>query len=605
MKAFTRDTSTSAWVERAVELDSVRVSDTVNERSTAELVINDPTGVEHFPRGTGLQITSDADEVLFVGFVMESNERRLGLGGDRTHDIKAVDLHYLLDKRVVAAAYQNQTAGEIVRDLVLARAGAEGLAEGTIQAGPIVRAVTFQYRTVADAIGELAERAGFWWRVRPTGLVDFARPVDLLTVFAGSESEQAGSTASLAGAAEGTSNGAGLVDLADAALADRVSVVRHAPSFRTRQWIRGGRDRTVPQLEVQSGDGTRRTFLVGFPVAEEPTIEVRRSGGAWAPQLVGVAGLQGDRPWVYAYGSTSITQGATETVLASADQMRITYVGLFDVVARVDDSPLQIVTAAVEGGSGLVEHVLTDASSTSRDAALQLAGELLAYHGRHAVTVRFATRNTTLEPGQLATLEYAGAGLVGAEALVTTVERFTRGGVPESIVTLVIGPLAGSWAQWLGALSRRIDRLSDPRGGEVEVVTTLAEFGKTWTEAERPNIFTYPLPGAELLPGATLVPAFTPERRVLYLAWYVAGSEIGRKAITQQTTSTAEGLEVTTTVVLTATDAVGAIEEFGWWGGDTATVALGSGVEVDRQAFVMTKTDIEQIVVVKTDERWS
>lgn len=546
--------------------------------------------------------SEELSEDVFVGFIMQSDESRLGIAGERTHTVDAVDLHYLADKRVVVDAYQDTTAGDIVRDIITTHLAGEGLTAGLIQDGPTIEAVTFDYVTAAEAMTDLAERAGFWWRVNPDATVDFAEPIALTTLYAGTENELAGDTNIRAGA---TGTGAGTTDLEAVALADTLDVQRHAKGYRNRQWVRGGQAKTVTQVETQYGDGERRAFAVGFPIAEEPTVEVSRNGGPFTSQTVGVAGIQ-TGAFVWSRNSVTLQHDPTETVLTSFDRVRITYTGLFDVIARVDDAPEQGDRATIEGGTGIVERVLTNRVSDSQDEAIQLGGELLAYWTPQATVIRFSTASTTFAPGQTGKFTVDEAGIEDETALVTTVEHYTRGEQERQVVTMVIGPQEGSWAAWFGHLSRRIDRVTERAGGEVEVVTSQEAFTKIWTEAERPNIFAVWQPGVGTVVGDSPTPpvaAFDTSNRVLYLAWYLDGLELGRKAFTTQ--AGADSDEITTTVILVTTDAVGDIDELAWFGGAQASAAKGSGVEVDRQAFVTTKTDIEQVQVVKTDTKWS
>jgi hypothetical protein len=602
VRVFTKATSAGAWVERAARLDSVLVSDTVNERSTANATLIDPSGALHFRRGDGIKIERANGALLFRGFIERAKESRLGTGGVREHTLECVDLHYLADKRVAAKSYTDTTCGGIVTDLLSEYLAAEGVTAGVIQDGPNVRAIAFNYVSVADAITDLAQRAGFWWRITHAGELDFASP----TFAAGGGVTFNGETVTFGGEVvafgDAIEPGEALsVNVSAVALADSVSVVRHASSYRNRQWVKGGRDRTVPQVETQFGDGERRAFAIGFPIAEEPTVEVSRAGGAFTGETAGAAGIQEGRDWSYTFGSSTIVQNPAGTVLASGDRVRVTYVGLFDVIARVDDVNLQNERALAEGGSGIVERVLSDRTSGTRDSAFQLAGELIEYFGRPATVARFTTSSLAFAPGAGVTVNLPEAGISGGDGLVTTVERFTVSGRERCVVTLVIGPMEGSWAQWFGHLSRRIDRAFDAAGGEVEVVTRLEEFSKTWTEAERPNIFYEKFPASDLHPGSSVVPAFEREHRVRFLSWYSGATEVGRKALTQQLSTSSP---IVTVVVLTVNDAVGSFTHFGWWGGSTATSALGSGIEVDKQAFSFTKTDIEQIQVVKTDTVW-
>jgi hypothetical protein len=596
---FTQADAGSAWVQRQLQFDSVSISDSVNERSTANATLVSADGSLLIDEGMGVRIERSGD-VVFRGFVDDVTETRIGIGGARAYKLQCVDVHYLADKRLVVAAYQTTTAGAIVRDLISTILGGEGITAGEIAAGPTIRNVTFNYIPVSDAIRDLAVRAGFWWRVNPDKSLDFTYPLETRFIQAGDTTILAGDESYFAGAVFVMSDPEE-VDLGAAALADSLVLAKRAPSYRNRQWIRGGRDKTDPQVEIQFGDGEKRAFLVGFPVAVEPTVEVSFGGGAWTPQTVGVAGIQSGRQWSWSFNSSTLTHDSGETVLGATDRVRVSYTGFFDVVAVVNDAPAQTIRAALEGGTGVVEKVLLDKGSTSRDAAFQLAGELLDYFTPASLTVRFATQDPGFAAGQVLRVIVPGAAESPLDGLVTTVEHFSRQGVPHSVVTVVSGPQEGSWAQWLGALSRRLDRATDVGGGQVDVVTTLEIFSKLWTEGESPNIFRQTRVGTALVGSS--YPEFLPEDRVKFVSWFYGGDELGRKAFTLQ--EGADTDEIETTTVLITSDAVGPTDELVWWGGWQATSALGTGVEVDRRAFVKVKTDIEQLQILRTDTRWA
>jgi prophage tail gpP-like protein len=576
VRAFTRAQASGSWVERALLLDAWNVTDTVNERSTANVTLYDSTGLLSFDRGQGIKLELDDGTVLFSGYIIRASESRLGLGGGRTHDLECVDQHYLADKRIVADAYTNATSGAIVQAIITDYLAAEGVTAGRISAGETISAVTYNYRTVSDCLDQLAERNGYWWAINADKTLDFGPP----------------------GAAGGICAGSTLVT---SALADQISIQRGNVSYRNRQWIRGGRDTTDTQTETQTGDGERRSFLVGFPIAVEPTIEVD-TGSGFVAQDVGVAGLQTDRDWYWSYGSVAVTQDSGGAVLSATDRVRVTYKGLYGVVAQVQDITEQAARALVEGGSGIVESVIDDKSLDTRLAAFAVGANLLAVYATAAVKIRFVTESTVFYPGALVEVTLPEAGFAGEEALVAAVEWFSAGGRDRAVVTLAIGPVEGTWARYFTNLGNLIGRVTESGAGEVDVVTTNESVSKTWTEAEIPNIFRVFTPGAGTLPGAATIAAFVPADRVRFMSWYDGATEIGRKEFTSQ--SGADTSEITTITVLGVNDAVGTFTHLGWWGGVAATSALGSGVEVDRQAFALVKTNVENIQVTKTDSEW-
>ena len=103
---FTQADAGSSWVQRQLQLDSVSISDSVNERSTANVTLLSQDGSLIIDEGMGVRIERSGD-VVFRGFVDDCTETRIGIGGARAYKLQCVDVHYLADKRTVVAAYKD------------------------------------------------------------------------------------------------------------------------------------------------------------------------------------------------------------------------------------------------------------------------------------------------------------------------------------------------------------------------------------------------------------------------------------------------------------------------------------------------------------------
>ena len=144
-------------------------------------------------------------------------------------------------------------------------------------------------------------------------------------------------------------------------------------------------------------------------------------------------------------------------------------------------------------------------------------------------------------------------------------------------------------ASWKG----RVRVIARHRDGTV----TVEEFDNLITDA-----------GLNLL--RDLLEGVVTDGQIKYLAWGndatapSAGetelrSERGRKAVTSRTAGAAGVL--TTLTYVAPYEAVEQIEELGWFAGDTATSAAGSGIMVARVLYSRLKTDLESIQVDRED----
>jgi len=597
VKVFTRSAATGAYIEREATLDRWLITDTLNGRTTANVTVFDPNGTMFYQRGENIKLTVDGD-TLFEGYIIRAEEGRLGLDGSRTHQLDCADQHYLADKRVVARAYQNELSGDIVRDLITTYLDAEGVTPGVIDDGILIRELAFNYQTVSEALEELAERTNYWWAINADKTLDFRDPLALVfapitwdsTEYSFDSTEQTFDETSLA------------QELVDEALQDTIFTLRANDQYRNTQWVRGGTAQTDEQIETQFGDGERQSFTVGFPIAKLPKVEVD-TGSGFVEVTVGVQGLDTTQDFFFSFNSITLVQNSSDTPLSGTDRIRVTYVGLFNVITKVVDNDQIATRGTVEGGSGIFELVETDNRITSREAGLELGAELLNYYARNAFTVRFLMRENKYRVGDFVRVDYPEGGILNANCLVVETSFGTQDGDLRVNVTMVSGPVNNRWESYFARLAGALDRAADRAGGQIEVVTTVENFSKLWVPEERPNIFVLPLPGAGVFPSGTLVPAFEPSERVLFLAWFDGDDEVDRKPFTLQTGANTN--EIVTTTLLGVNDAVGTFTHFGWFGGHTATGTITTGVLVDKQTFAFTKTNIEQIQVVKTDTKWS
>jgi hypothetical protein len=78
----------------------------------------------------------------------------------------------------------------------------------------------------------------------------------------------------------------------------------------------------------------------------------------------------------------------------------------------------------------------------------------------------------------------------------------------------------------------------------------------------------------------------------------VGGIEDGRKPVAKRIDSVGE---IFTLSYLSPLDANVNISHLGFYGGTKATHVVGTGVEIDKQAYVKNKTELESVQVEKTD----
>lgn len=264
--------------------DSFNLEDGVGERSVCEFTVIDRGGLLNLRRGAPVLVWDEEGFRVFGG-VVEIPQRSRAAYGHYLWKVICADWHYLADKRVVRASYVNMTAGAIVRDLVNQVLSSEGVivdfdesdtsfVQGdfpaeygesivqTVYDGPVVAEAVFNYVSFSKAMDGLAELAGFWW------MIDQFRRLWFMPH---------------------TANRVNITLTAADAETGSIAVEDTNSQYRNRQYIRGGKDITDTQVVERLGDGVTTAFVMDYPLATVPTVEVRLNESSYLSTYLALA----------------------------------------------------------------------------------------------------------------------------------------------------------------------------------------------------------------------------------------------------------------------------------------------------------------------------
>lgn len=542
------------------------IEDAIEERTVASFVIIDKQGVE-YRKGQNVEIY-EGEKLLFSGIMEKPVKSKDSSAAIYYHAVDCIDWHYLADKRIVRGGYVSQAAGYIVRDIISQYLGGEGITEGIIEDGPIVSQAQFNYVPATDALNALAEKAGFWWKIGPDRKLYFVNRSTNAAPFTINQSD--------------CIKGSIKVDVSN-------------QRYRNTQYILGGMDVTDPITETKKGDGEAKSWVVGFPIAQEPIIKV--NGVALLPSEVGIRGLETGKKYYWSKGDNTVSQGDAEPKLISTDVLSITYRGQYPIVAIVKSQAGIETYKVFEGATGIVEAVESISQENNAEAAFEIAQQKLDKYGTISRRVKFATIKPGLESGQLLTVNLPDYE-VNEEMLIESVEITETDNIVYYSIVAVAGPSMGSWAKLFYAMAQKgQDLVIRENIKENQIIVVLESFSKTWLIGESPNIFKVVKPGAGLKPG--FKPMFDVSDRVKYIAWFNGVTELGRKRITKQIGAASDTIQSTT--FLGPNDANATITHVGWIGGWQATDEIGTGILLDKQPYSKVKTSLEALQIVKND----
>jgi hypothetical protein len=530
-------------------------------RATCNFAVLDLAGAFAFRERMRILVTDLDMNRSFAGLLASAEPVRFpGSVDGKIWAIDASDFSALLDWRTVDYAAENKLAGDAVREILDEYLVEEGITEGYIEDGLLLTEISLGNCSATVALTKLADSQGFVCYLD----YDLRLFFHSRTLYA-AEWNILDSTDILAPGGESTMN----LKFANPDYVNSITVV-------------GGYEETVLQEEPFVTDGVTKTFALGYPVNRVVGCTVNGSA-----KTIGQKGTDsGTYDCYYALQSETLT---FETAPPAGSGL-IQYYGLWRAKSKAEDLTAQATNAARQMvGSGKVEQVKVDDSLTSIIAAGEYANADLASRAVDGITATYKTRRPGLAAGTLQRIVYQGTD---EDFLIAHVSEETKDGDTEYTVTAYYGPVGQEWDLFFRSAFETVQNAISEGIEEGTGVTKLYNFSHTYEVADRPNPFTAAPIGAGLAVSDDSWPCFDPAERAEYIEFWRDGACVFRKQHTSTPDETENALFHSYSFISPA-EALGEIDEVVWWGGNSATAAYGSGVEMYRANFVRLKTILE------------
>jgi len=552
--------------------NTFNINDKVEDISTADFTLIDFNKTYHFLKGMPVNIYNENDKI-FSGFIETSEEKQIGSIDSYylQHTISCIDNHYLVNKRKVIKVFNDELVTDCVTWILDNILSDEFILYGNIVDSDITITKVCNFANCNDVLDELAETVGYTWFIDLDRKLYFVPRSTYLSPYN----------------IEIVNNQCAYIRN------DTFTVTDGNSEFRNIQYVKGGNEKTDLQTEYKTGDGNNQTFTVGYPIAETPVIYLNDN-----VQTVGIRGVNTTENWFWSKNDNSISQLSTGTKLVSTDILRIEYYGLYPV--SVQSSNYESITerALIEGSSGKVECLLEDSSFETKNDALAKANSLLSLLSVMGKICSWDTFDTGLEAGQLIHITYPLHEL-DHDCLITQVDKKDEDGSILYSITAVSGPVDDFWVKfWTKSAQKK--QTSDTTTSINDVLQILIYFTKTWDEATKPNIFDECYADGTIYPGNANFPCFDETDRIKYLQ--LDSSSGYRRYRTAQTRT---ATQIVTTVIIPSADANETWTEISLWGGSLATITKDSGIKVTSHSHHYTKNNLESLMIVCTDNKWS
>jgi len=429
---------------------SLSINDELESRGTADFILIDAANTISPAPGQSVDIKLNvgfSSTLVFSGTIQTIQERWPTMDIDspfHTLKIKAVDHNSIADRFLVGRTYaEGELPGDVVKDLRTNYLDAEGVGIGNIENGSFtLGVVSFNYQSVADCLDDLAELIGFIW------YIDYNRNLYF----------QARDTTTAS------------FGYSDSSLPIRsLKKERTRQNYRNRQYLRAGRDvQANANTETFTGDGDRRTFTVGLPLGDAPTITLDTGGGAVA-QTVGINGVDTGKNWYYQIDSNSIEQDSDGTKVTSSDTLSVTYKGLIPIIVQADLEDQQDQRADESGGSGIWEAIEDDERIEDAAFALERASGLLGRYGRFPETLSIQTDAGRLRAGQVQNIELTRESVNGEYLIQSCKARDQGNNTLVYSYKCVDGAMVGGWVAFFRKLSQA-GRTFEIRDNEIFII---------------------------------------------------------------------------------------------------------------------------------------
>lgn len=432
-----------------IKTETLRISCQLQRRWTADFTILSKDGMGLLEVGQSITISTapigETATVLFRGTVDRTDLTVWKGTTIRQQNVTCVDFSQILDRFLVVASYSNMSIQAIAEDIFTNTATSDIANEPgiTVQVDsgspPVLDRAVFSYQTVRQVMDEISDLTGWQY------YMDYNKVFHLFT------------------RSQVTSN----LTLGRETRDITINVTRDR--LRNRQYIQGGQDIALPTTEEFAGDGKIRTFNVALPIADEPTITLNGNTQIVGSRADELTEEQEDAlNWYWAENSTSISQNHDNVRLTTTDTLAVTYRGYFPILVRLSNDEAISERRAIEGGSGVYEHIQNSPRIDRSEAAVEQGRGLTRRFKDPKETIRVLVDGTilsTAQPGNLIAINDPIIGIndtymvEGINLYVQQSVRFIKE------INLISGESYGGWTEWFRHLELRSGD-SSIRGGE-------------------------------------------------------------------------------------------------------------------------------------------
>ena len=340
--------------------------------------------------GEGSEIIyKDDSRFLFAGYITNMKPQEYGTGKFLIYDVECTDYTYIFNNKIARRTYQNRTLNYIVLDLVGEYVAAGyGINTTNVATGPTLATISFDHITLRQCFEKLSKRTGYVW------YVDYQKNLYFQTKTA---------VAAPTTFVDGGSN------------YSEVTIAYDATQVRNSVIVIGsseGEESATLATQTFIGDGNTRSWELEDKPSTVASIKVNGVAKAFS---LDVNEKDAD-VFVYSYSGQSFKTTEGTPVYTVSDTIVIQYYPRVPIIIKRQSAPSIAELVLLEGGDGVHEHTIKDASILSKSEAYARADQELEEYGYALVTGTVQTRSGLLGgslfvPGQYLNVTFPSYGI--------------------------------------------------------------------------------------------------------------------------------------------------------------------------------------------------
>lgn len=440
--------------------NSAEIKETLRKTNSLNLEIV-TKGISNAPQEGGEIVFKDGSRFLFGGYISRVQPHETGKGDLFNFAVEASDYSYIFNSKIARRAYSNKTLLYIVTDLMGEYVDSSyGFDLTNVQTGPTIDSISFDHVSLRTCFEKLSKTTGYvWW-------VNYEKKLYFQT---------------------NTTSPAPESFTDSSANADSININYDTSQVRNSVIVIGSTN-GVQSLDIVEehfdGDGATVTWELDNKPSQVVSIKLNTVSKQFSLDL----NERDTDYFLYSYSQQSIKIGQAGVTPSGSDDIDISYYPRIAIIEQQTDPVSIAFFAALDGGDGVYEYTIKDASiGTLEEAQARAIVELEEYSMplvKGIVTTRsgLLSGGSIFQPGQVVTVNLPTQGLLTDTAFMIQEVgiKVLDGSASEYIYTIRFGGKIVGIQEFLESLAaQQVDGPTTDSTTEIltiEQVTDTVEF---------------------------------------------------------------------------------------------------------------------------------